>query len=156
MAPKKFLTAQVMPAIAWVLSLAKSITASASRSQAVSGKCFATRPAGKSTSRVEKCSVSFAPASSTGRMPVPEYTPFTQAELYGPPGLSPTTTSAPSAVSVLHSSATSAGCVTAALSGFMRETRLVFTATRIPGRTQPRPPEASIAEFSVRFIFSGA
>lgn len=39
--------------MAWVLSLAKSIMASASSSQAVQGKLFTVPPSGKATSRTE-------------------------------------------------------------------------------------------------------
>ncbi len=47
MTPKKFFTAQVIPAMPWVLSLAKSITASASNSQLVNGKLLTVLPSGK-------------------------------------------------------------------------------------------------------------
>ena len=82
--------------------------------------------------------------------------PPTQAAVKGPPGLSPTVTAAPRSVSRRQSSVTSTGCVAAAVSGFMRATRLAFTAIFMPGSTQPRPPSGSSAASSAARAVSGA
>ena len=114
--------------------------ASASSKYAVYRNWRHTFPSGNWACFSSKFWLSLPPHCSTAFIPAAAYIRLTYAALNSPPGLSPTTTSAPRAFSIRTRGHSTAGWVVTAFSGLAEATRFTLTAIFMPGSTQSSPP----------------